>query len=43
MTKLMQYVSQHEGRDRVIKDVGRFTALGGVVVAIILLSAAYFR
>jgi len=39
----MQYVSQHEGRDRVMKDIGRYTVLGGFIVAIILFAAAYFR
>jgi hypothetical protein len=43
MTKIMQYVSQPAGRDRVIKGLGRFSVVGAAIVSTILLVAAFLR
>ena len=43
MAKIIQYVSQPAGRDKVMKDLGMFSVVGATIVSAILLAAAFFR
>lgn len=43
MAKIIQYVSQPAGRDKVMKDLGMFSVAGATIVSAILLAAAFLR
>ncbi len=43
MAKIIRYVSQPAGRDKVMKDLGLFSVVGATIVSAILLSAAFLR
>lgn len=41
--KLMQYVAEHESRERALKGIGFLVAVGGTIVSTILLVATVLR
>jgi hypothetical protein len=43
MARIIQYVSQPAGRDKVMKDLGVFSVMGATIVSAILLVAAFLR
>jgi hypothetical protein len=43
MAKIIQYVSQPAGRDKVMKDLGLFSVVGAAIVSAIVLLATFLR
>jgi hypothetical protein len=43
MAKIMEYISQPAGRDRIIRNIGLFNVIGAAIVTIILLVATVLR
>ena len=43
MSKILHYVSMPAGRDRIIRDIGMFSIVGGTIVSAILIVATMLR
>lgn len=43
MGKIIQYISQPAGRDKVMKGLGMFSVVGSAVVSALLLTATFLR
>lgn len=43
MSKIIQYISQPAGRDKIMKILGLFSVIGGAIVSAILFAATFWR